>query len=211
MKIRIGIDEVGRGCLAGPVTVCAVLMTENFRKPKCLPELRDSKKMTALQRETWYRWMIKEGREEGIFFSISSVSPKVVDRINIARAANLAAWRSLQKTMALIGAKKGSSVEITLDGGLYVKSRSFQKRISNGKSAIKTVIRADRKFKEVKMASVAAKVSRDAKMVKIAKVYPEYGFDLHKGYGTKVHIKAIKEKGEIDGFHRKSFLSGLRT
>ena len=205
--MKIGVDEVGRGCLAGPVTVCAVLLTERFKAPKGLPELRDSKKMTPLQREAWYKWIRKSGSEAGIYYAISSVSPKIVDRVNIACAANLAAWRSFRKLSGMIG---DSAVEVVLDGGLYLKSRVFQRAGSAGsKAAVRTVVRADRSFTEVKIAAVMAKVTRDARMVGFGQKYPDYGFSAHKGYGTRAHMEAIRKNGVIDGFHRETFISGI--
>jgi ribonuclease HII len=203
--VKIGIDEVGRGCLAGPVTVCAVLMTKKFRMPKGLPELRDSKKMTPLQRKAWYKWIKENGSDAGIYYAISSVSSKVVDRVNIACAANLAAWRSYRKLFVAI--KGESDIQIVLDGGLYLKNRVFQEKRED--VIAKTVIRADRTFTEVKMAAVIAKVTRDTRMAGFGQKYPQYGFNINKGYGTRAHIEALRKNGHIEGFHRSTFISGI--
>lgn len=213
--VRIGIDEVGRGCLAGPVTVSAAFVPAGFKEPAGLPELRDSKLMTRLQREAWYDWVKNEGLSRGIAIAISSVSPRVVDRINISMAANLAAWRSVNKLLCFqngIGAdlsrSKFAKAEIILDGSLYLKSRTFQKRgdFPSGPLCARTVTGADRKFKEVKLAAIVAKVTRDAYMRRMAEKYPGYGFEAHKGYGTRAHLEAIRREGIIEGFHRKTFL-----
>ena len=221
--VRIGIDEVGRGCLAGPVTVSAVFIPAGFKEPAGLPDLRDSKLMTRLQREAWYEWVKKEGAEKGIAIAVSSVMPRSVDRVNISMAANLAAWRSVNKLLylqagtgvsrfeACPSCQSFAEVEIILDGSLYLKSRTFQKKgdFPFGPLTVKTVIGADRKFKEVKLAAIMAKVTRDAYMGRMAEKYPEFGFERHKGYGTKLHFEAIKKRGTIEGFHRKTFLKSL--
>jgi ribonuclease HII len=203
--MRIGIDEVGRGCLAGPVTVSAALVPAGFREPAWLPELRDSKIMTRLQREAWCEWVKTEGFERGIIAAVSSVSPAVVDRVNIARAANLAAWRSLNKILDEGGFIKAS---VVLDGCLFLKSKTFQNAggFPPNIESVKTVTGADKKFKEVKIAAIMAKVARDAYMERMAERYPEFGFGRHKGYGTRFHLEAIGRLGPIEGFHRKTFL-----
>lgn len=214
----IGIDEVGRGCLAGPVTVSAALVSGRFREPANLPELRDSKTMTRLQREAWYEWIKEKGENAGIFISISSVMPKTVDRINIAKAANLAAWRSLNKLLAEqegflletnLPSRKLAKTSIILDGGLFLKSRNFQNKGEFSFSA-ETIIGADKKFREVKIAAIMAKVTRDAYMRRVALKYPEFGFERHKGYGTKTHIDALYQNGAIEGFHRQTFIKKMK-
>ncbi|MCK9187206.1 MAG: ribonuclease HII [Candidatus Colwellbacteria bacterium] len=207
MRAKIGIDEVGRGCLAGPVTVCAVLITPEFSIPEELPELRDSKKMTVLQREAWYRWTRDTGEEKGVRYAVSSVSAAMVDKLNIARASSLAAWRSFEKLMELSDA--GKNLQVVLDGSLFLKNKDFQNSGALEGIEIKTVVGADSKFTEVKLASVLAKVVRDNYMRKMAEEYADYGFEKHKGYGTRDHIEAIRSKGKIEGFHRSSFLKNI--
>ena len=206
-KFIIGIDEVCRGCLAGPVTVGAALIPKTFRKPVTLPELRDSKKMTRLAREAWYEWIRNKGERAGVFVVVSSVMPKTVDRLNISRAANLAAWRSFQKINNR-QEKIALGARVTLDGGLFLKNRLFQER-ENFPFRVETIIGADERFKEVQIASVVAKVLRDSYMRRIAKKYPDFGFETNKGYGTKFHLKAIKRSGPIEEFHRKAFIKKI--
>ncbi|MDD4930953.1 MAG: ribonuclease HII [Candidatus Colwellbacteria bacterium] len=211
-KMNLGIDEAGRGCLAGPVVVGAVAIPQGFKIPNGLPELRDSKKMTSLQRNEWYEWLVKEGSEKGILFSVHAVSPIKLDRINIAQAANLAAWRGFKQISEEIEALDIKRIMVVLDGGLFLKNRRFQKKAfpgSHSETEVRTVIRADSKFTEVMMAATLAKVTRDRKMIRLARKYPEYGFDIHKGYGTRRHIEAIREYGPIEGFHRKTFISRI--
>ena len=206
IKIRVGIDEAGRGCLAGPVVVAAALIPNDFKKPAGLPQLKDSKIMTRLQREEWQKWIKERGRYFGIYVAVSAVMPATIDKINITKAANLAAWRSWQKLLAL---QKYTTAQIILDGGLFLKNQTFQKLINKHQSKdlfVKTIIKADTKFVEVQLAAISAKTARDDYMRRIATKYPGFGFDAHKGYGTKSHMKAIKKRGLIEGFYRRTFL-----
>ncbi len=187
-KYIIGIDEVGRGPLAGPVTVCAAAIPRGMKLDP-LPngvKLNDSKKLTARSREAGAK-KLKEG---GVVFAISSITPRVIDRVNISQAANRAAKRSLSKLV-----KKGriplQYSLIFLDGGLYVEGGH-------------TRIRADARINAVKAASILAKVIIDKYMRKLSLKYPAYGFEEHVGYGTRAHIRAIKKHG-LSPVHRKSF------
>ncbi len=187
-KYIIGVDEVGRGPLAGPVTVCAAAVPRGmkFAPLENGVRLNDSKKLTAKSRETW----AKRLKETGIAFAIASVSPTVIDRVNISRAANLAVKRSLKK----LTEEKGIPIEhsiIFLDGGLFAPGG-------------RTMVRADSKINAVRAASVLAKVHRDRYMKKLSIRYPLYGFESHVGYGTKVHLAAIKKHG-LSPVHRKTF------
>ncbi len=184
----IGIDEVGRGPLAGPVTVCAAAVRRGM---KFAPlgngvRLNDSKKLTAKSREAWSRRL----KEKGVVFAIASVSPAVIDKINIANTANLAVKRSLDRLVSRKGIPRERSV-VFLDGGLYVEGGN-------------TVVRADQKINAVKAASILAKVKRDRYMKKLSARYPAYGFERHMGYGTRAHIAAIKKHG-LSEVHRRSF------
>ena len=206
IKIRVGIDEAGRGCLAGPVVVAAALIPNDFKKPAGLPQLKDSKIMTRLQREEWQKWIKERGKYFGIYVAVSAVMPATIDKINITKAANLAAWRSWQKLLAL---QKYTTAQIILDGGLFLKNQTFQKLINKHQSKdlfVKTIIKADTKFVEVQLAAISAKTARDDYMRRIATKYPGFGFDAHKGYGTKSHMKAIKKRGLIEGFYRRIFI-----
>lgn len=196
-KYIIGIDEVGRGPLAGPVTVTALLMPRELRIKNNALRLRDSKKLSARQREIWFDYIKKNKK---IFYAIASVSPKIIDKINISRAANLAATRALKK---LIMKQKfpPRRTKIFCDGGLYPKIRDTRYKTQ-------TIVRGDEKIPAIAMASIVAKVTRDKKMKRLHKKYPRYGFDKHKGYGTKKHIGAIKKHGLSD-IHRQTFSKKL--
>ena len=183
----IGIDEVGRGCLAGPVVVSAVLIRKGIWLPK---GLKDSKKLTEKQRNEWLVYIKSNPK---IIFASATVSPKIIDRINISGAANLAALRAFSRLPTVRHAK------IYLDGGLYLKNKKYQKNFN-----AETMIKGDQKINVIKLASIVAKVKRDKMMTKLGKLFPKYCFDVHKGYATKIHREAIKKNGLCD-WHRRSF------
>ena len=194
VRYIVGVDEVGRGCLAGPVVVCAVKIPRGWRPARGgrVP-LRDSKKLTALSREEWYRYFKTHPR---ISYALARVSPAVIDRINISCAANLAALRAFKK---LAAGQKRPATRIFLDGGLF---------LGNGRARLtaKTVIKGDEKITAIKIASIIAKVTRDRHMKRLAKKFPQYGFEIHKGYGTRLHREAIQTFGASVA-HRMSFIS----
>ena len=221
----IGIDEVGRGPLAGPVVVCAVAIPRTFRAAsikQCVP-LRDSKKLSALQRGAWAA-TIKTNPH--IRHAISAISPRTVDRINVTQAANRAATRALTKLIAALPAP--TRIDVFLDGGLFIlpgtqfairnlKSNTKKKytAIFHNKETnqpiplrVATVIKGDEHIPTISLASIAAKEHRDAFMRRAHKKYPQYGFNRHVGYGTKRHIAAIKKNGHSP-LHRKSFLKKI--
>ena len=197
MRAVIGIDEVGRGPIAGPVAVGAFEIFEagldeeirSFSVP-----LRDSKQLSRVQREAWYK-RITEWQEEGkCDFFVSMVSAGEIDAHGISRA--------IKKAMAdtLEALECSEEHLILLDGSLHAPAR-FQHQI--------TIIKGDEKEPAISLASIAAKVTRDRHMVKLAERYPKYGFERHKGYGTEDHYEAIKKHG-LCPLHRKSFLKGFR-
>lgn len=205
----IGIDEVGRGSLAGPVTVAAVAMPQELKMRACVNKntnnkdakpipLRDSKKLTAKARESWLAALKNDPR---VVCSVSHVQPAKIDKINISNAANLAAYRALQKIVMSKRRLAACGGKVFLDGGLY--ARDSAKKISFLLPS-RTVIRGDEKVATISLASIVAKVRRDALMKRLDKKYPGYGFAIHKGYGTKNHLAAIKRRG-ISGAHRVSF------
>lgn len=200
----VGIDEVGRGPLAGPVVVCALSLPVGFRfGVKNIPcELRDSKKLSELQREAWYKWIKNHSR---IKFAVARVYPRGIEQLNISQAANLAATKACARVIARsspIGERRGNlTFKIFLDGGLFLNSLK-----SNSYKLIpRTIIKGDEKITAIKLASIVAKVTRDRFMAKLHKKYPQYGFDRHKGYGTAAHLTAIKEFGPSE-VHRATFL-----
>jgi len=197
MKRIVGIDEVGRGCLAGPVVVAAAMVRGNIRNAK-LGALKDSKKLSARQREAWFAYFRDNSQ---IAFAVARVYPRRIEALNISRAANLAAYRAFAKLMkneALSG-KKLHETKIFLDGGLFIRSKKSQPKNAT------TIIKGDEKIRAVAIASIIAKVTRDDFMKRLGKKYPEYGFEIHKGYGTKRHMAAIGRFGPADA-HRLTFL-----
>lgn len=193
-KWIVGIDEVGRGPLAGPVVIATACVAQGIKiYSKENGKLRDSKKLTENQREKWFKYLKSHPKFK---FELARVYPKTIDRINISRAANLAALRAFGRLCAknkMIPEK----CAVFLDGGLY---------LGNGERPgfAKTVVRGDIKIKTVAMASIMAKVTRDRIMTRLDKKFPHYGFAENKGYGTAKHIRAIKKHGPSK-VHRRSF------
>ncbi len=192
----VGIDEVGRGSLAGPVAVVAALIPENLKiRVKKLGTLKDSKKLSPALREKWFNFF---QNHNAIKYAIARVYPKKIDEINISRAANLAAIRAfyrLKRNHQL----KSNTTDIFLDGGLFLGN-------SKKKPLSKTIIRGDEKINAIKIASIIAKVTRDRQMRRLAKKYPQYSLEVHKGYGTQTHLASIKKFGPSD-IHRKTFIN----
>lgn len=195
----VGIDEVGRGPIAGPVAVCAFLLdsifqeeVEKFSKENKLP-LRDSKKLTEKMRDRWYEFLIKSKKEGKCDFSVSLVSASDIDKHGIVPAIKKALVTSLKKVAP------DNSVKIVLDGGLKAPSE-----YTNQESFIK----GDELYPVISLASIVAKVSRDTLMKKYSKEFPEYGFENNAGYGTNSHYVAIQKNG-LTVLHRKSFLKNI--
>lgn len=200
----IGVDEVGRGPLAGPVTVCAVICKSNIKNQavKSGLKLKDSKKLTERQREKWFLWIKEQEKKGNIFYNISNIFPKTIDRINISQAANLASSRAIENVIKKSCVSDKNIRKVYLDGGLYPA-------LKNKKIKWRTIIRGDEKISVISLASIVAKVSRDRYMVHVAKKYPRYGFDVHKGYGTKSHMRILKKIG-CSPIHRSTFVRFLK-
>ncbi len=174
-----GVDEAGRGPLAGPVFAAAVIMEED----KYIPDIKDSKKLSEKKREELFSYIT----ENAICYAICSVDEKVIDEINILNAT----------FQAMLGAVNG--LEITPDYVLIDGNKSKGITLPH-----ECVVKGDAKVACIAAASILAKVSRDRFICECEKDYPGYGFAKHKGYGTKVHIEAIKELG-LCPIHRKTF------
>lgn len=206
MRNIIGIDEVGRGCLAGPVLVAALVLPRDMRfYRKNMPRLRDSKKLSASQRQKWFQFLKNHPK---ISFATARVLPHSIDKINITSAANRAATRAFAKLTAdnpsaglRVNRSLTTKARVYLDGGLYI---SVNPPSYPCKSAPRTLVRGDEKINAIKLASIVAKVTRDKYMVRLHKRYPAYGFDKHKGYGTLKHRRAIQKHG-LSEIHRRSF------
>jgi ribonuclease HII len=209
MSYVVGIDEVGRGSLAGPVTVTALAFPRGFRVRFKLP-LRDSKKLTPSQREKWFEYCRSNPQ---ILFATAHISPSVIDRIDVTQAANLAALKAFEKLLKKAPALR-ISPSIWLDGGLFLgrtKLRNSKGRPSPAYSSkATTVVRGDEKIPAIALASIMAKVTRDRLMGRLAKKFPEYGFEIHKGYGTKRHRVLLMRHG-VTSMHRLTFLRKYPT
>jgi len=181
-KFIIGVDEVGVGPLAGPVTACAVTGPAKFLN------LRDSKQLTPRQREEFFR-LFKENPK--IEWAVAIVTPEVIDRINIFEARRLAAKRAVLKLEKIL---QREADLLLLDGRNILKLKRRQRAI----------IKGDEKIPLIAIASIIAKVTRDRAMLRCHKKYPEYRFDLHKGYGTRLHYAMLAKHGPC-AIHRRSF------
>jgi len=180
----IGIDEVGRGALAGPVVVAAVALPKGFYPRQVgLPPLRDSKRLSHRQRVIWFDYLKAQPE---VFYASARVYQSQIDRKNIARAANIAASRALDRMLEYFPIDEFS---IFLDGSLYLGSTRHKDLRA------RTVIRGDEKFISIRLASIVAKVTRDAYMTRLNERYPAYEFPQHKGYGTELHRAMIRKHG----------------
>jgi ribonuclease HII len=198
-KYLIGLDEVGRGALAGPVFVSAVLIPKKLKiGNKKLGKIYDSKKLNPVKRFLWYKYLVNDLK---IKFVVSKVSSKKIDEINISAAANLAAFKCIRRIIDQNNLKQ-KDFKILLDGGLYLKSKDFQEEFF---SSAKTIIHGDKKYNVIKIASIIAKIKRDKFMENLDKKYPQYLFQKNKGYGTKLHLKLVKNYGPTP-IHRLTFL-----
>ncbi len=190
-KFTIGIDEAGRGPLAGSVTLAAICISSRLPyQVSCLP-LKDSKKLSEEKREEVFKILKQLKKEDKINFSVSHIKQTLVDKYGLTKCIRTGIKRCLKKLKITPGKCK-----VLLDGSLRAP-KEFKNQ--------KTIIKGDEKVKIIALASIVAKVSRDARMRRLAKLYPEYGFHIHKGYGTKAHYRAIKKYGPSE-IHRRTFL-----
>ena len=180
VSLICGVDEAGRGPLAGPVCAAAVILPRNIE----IVGLNDSKKLSEKSREKLY----DEICEKAMSFGIAFASVEEIEESNILNAAMLAMNRAIaqlepQPELALIDGNRSSAIEINS----------------------RCVIKGDAKCADIAAASILAKVTRDRYMLDMAEKYPEYHFERHKGYGTKLHYEALREYGPCE-IHRPSFL-----
>jgi ribonuclease HII len=199
-KIVVGVDEVGRGALAGPLTAAAVAILpfgKNFLDFSLGPlrKIKESKQLKPRQREFFYQLLLEH---QEIFWAVASVSNKIIDQINILAATKLAmkkAVKSLEKKIQKINNNPALKIDfLILDGVSRIELSVAQKAL----------IKADQKVFSCAAASIIAKITRDRLMKKWHKKYPVYRFDLHKGYATFLHCQAIRKFGFCP-IHRKSF------
>ncbi len=219
IKYTIGIDEAGRGPVAGPVSVGAVLIPEKFMSgaQEIFGEVKDSKKLSAKKREEWFAKMQDEKKVGNIDFVVAFATAHDIDTIGIVpsiRRALSGAINKLTKSASRSSLEAGSTLASRLDLEAGVEAGEIKILLDGGLSAPEefvnqeTIIKGDEKEMIISMASIVAKVVRDKEMLKLSKKYPEYELEKHKGYGTKVHYKKIKEFG-ISKIHRVTFLKNL--
>lgn len=183
IQLVCGVDEAGRGPLAGPVCAAAVILPPNID----IPGLNDSKKLSDKKRRELFPII----QEKAIAYGIGFADHKEIDEMNILQATFLA----MERAVAQLCVKPDL---LLIDGN---REKDFG-------IPVKTVVHGDSLSASIAAASVLAKVSRDDLMLKMAEDYPEYGFEIHKGYGTKAHYQAIEANG-VSPIHRMTFLKKL--
>lgn len=179
-KMICGVDEAGRGPLAGPVCAAAVILPKGLE----LPGLNDSKKLTDKKRRELFPII----KEQAVAYGIGLASHDEIDEINILQATYLAMERAIAQL-------EGKADFALIDGN---RAKDFG-------LPVRTVVKGDSLSASIAAASVLAKVTRDDIMLEMAEKYPEYGFEVHKGYGTKAHYEALRTHGH-SAIHRMSFL-----
>ncbi len=188
--IIVGIDEAGRGPLAGPVVAAAVyLKSRDFAA-----SIKDSKKLSPRQREMAYQEIVKKS-----YYGVGIVGPEVIDRINILQATFVAMTKAVDDLLDKFAQDgflaNGKKLMLLIDGN------RFESKLAH---SFKTIIKGDQTILPIMCASIIAKVTRDRIMDEYDKKYPQYGFLKHKGYPTKLHKGAIKSFG-FSEIHRKTF------
>ena len=175
-----GVDEAGRGPLAGPVCAAAVILPPELE----IPGLNDSKKLTDKRRRALYDVII----ENAVAYGIAMVHEQEIDEINILQAT----YNAMEQAMLQLSVKPAMAL---IDGN---RARPFP-------VPVQTVVKGDSLSANIAAASILAKVTRDRYMEEMAEKYPQYGFEIHKGYGTKAHYAALTEHG-MSSIHRRTFL-----
>lgn len=184
----IGIDEAGRGPLAGPLAIGGVCCSDSEHTRRIVG-VADSKQLTPIARDMWYRRIERLHNEELLRYAVVTLSPRYIDTHGMGTALRAGVKRLLKQ----LGAPHDA--EILLDGSLYAPFEFIHQQ---------TIIKGDVTEPIISAASIMAKVHRDRYMARIAKKYPKYGFEVHKGYGTQVHRDVIAKQG-LCVAHRKSF------
>ncbi len=190
MKFTLGVDEAGRGPLAGPVAVGGVCAVEGFAIAREFPGVADSKKLSEKKREALYDMLVARAAQGDVRFTVAFESADMIDREGIVPAVE----RALAQVVTVL-APDARQVHVQLDGALRAPAQYAQETIVHGDALVPII----------SLASIAAKVERDRVMCALAETYPEYGFAGHKGYGTKAHYAALEKYG-LCAIHRRSFL-----
>lgn len=190
-KYIAGVDEVGRGPLAGPVVAAAVVLPENFN----ILGIDDSKKLSEKKREELFDVI----KENAVAYGIGMADEKTIDEINILQATKVAMRKALIELDEKLRENDGSSIDYVLFDAM---------KIDEVKIPQESIIKGDANVLAIAAASIIAKVTRDRMMVKYAEEYPGYAFEKNKGYGTKAHYEGLHAQGMCP-IHRKSFLKNL--
>lgn len=190
MQYVVGIDEAGRGPLAGPVAVGVARVAHGYDVLAAFPGLNDSKKLTEKKRDALYAILMQEVRVGNVRVRVCLSGEKIIDEKGIAYAVRSALNRGVESLLP-----DPAMGRVFLDGSLYA-SKEYEQE---------TIIGGDGKIPVIMLAALAAKVTRDRLMVKLAQEYPLYGFEGHKGYGTKAHMEALRTHG-LSPVHRKTFV-----
>lgn len=184
LRVICGVDEAGRGPLAGPVCAAAVILPPELDVEQTLPGLNDSKKLSDQKR----RELFEKIRNCAVAYGIAYASQEEIDEINILQATFLAMGRAVD------------SLGLKPDVALVDGNRAPELGIP-----VQTIVKGDSLSASIAAASILAKVSRDDLMLRMAEEYPQYGFEVHKGYGTKRHYAALSQFGPCP-IHRRTFL-----
>jgi len=179
-KLICGVDEAGRGPLAGPVCAAAVILPKGIE----IPGLNDSKKLSEKKREEVFELI----KDKAISYGIAFASVEEIEELNILTATFLAMNRAISQLLP--------KPELALIDGNRTKGIELESR---------SIVKGDSQCADIAAASILAKVTRDRYMLEMAERYPQYHFDKHKGYGTKLHYEALREFGPCE-LHRPSFL-----
>ncbi|MEA2701905.1 MAG: ribonuclease [Candidatus Parcubacteria bacterium] len=190
MRFVLGVDEAGRGPLAGPVAVGTVCVRKDFDIPTAFPGLNDSKQLTEKKREKLFELLLERVVADDASYHVELVGHDVIDKRGIVHAVRRGVEKGIRKLLP-----EPAEGKIWLDGALRAPDTYEQE----------TVIRGDSLIPAIMLASVAAKVTRDRYMTRLAERYPLYGFERHKGYGTSAHYDALRAHGLCD-LHRRSFI-----
>ncbi len=188
-RLIIGVDEAGRGPLAGPVVAAAVVIN---KYSQYLEEVNDSKKLTEAKREKIYENILND---ENIIFGVGIVNSDIIDEINILQATYMAMRKAIDDIFII----NKEDYLILVDGNREIKDCNYMQE---------TVVKGDAKSLSIATASIIAKVTRDRIMKEFDNTIPGYNFSKHKGYGTKEHYKLLRENG-ISNIHRKTFLKNF--
>lgn len=186
-----GVDEVGRGPLAGPVVAAAVILSKDFD----VPGIDDSKKLTEKRREALFPLI----KENALAYGIGMADHKRIDEINILEATKEAMTQAVKEAENMLKEKQSANIDHILFDAMKIPAIPLPQT---------SVIKGDAKSLSIAAASVLAKVTRDRMMVELAEEYPDYAFEKNKGYGTKAHYEGLEKAGPCE-IHRMTFLKNF--